>query len=744
MTRRLFLLFFALSTLHHAASARPESSAASPSDYVDPWIGSQGPGHVFIGPSLPFGMIKPAPDTGKNDTNSGWSPNGAINGFSQTHVSGTGGGAKYGNILIMPTTGEFQLSDIGSERGDETSKLCYYSVLLKRYNVKAEITTASRASIYRFTYPDGETARLIFDPNHFLYFNIAGEGQRLAGSSVRVLSPTEVAGHASVTGGWNLQPVPYTVYFYAVSDTPAASRGTRAVENASAQAGKAPADGPERTVAWLEFRGKEARTVRVKVGISFVSVEQARANVREIDRFDFDGTREKGVAIWNDALGKIRVEGGTEEQKRVFYTCMYHSMLMPSDRTGENPLWKSKEPYYDDFYAIWDTFRTTGPLLTLIAPRRQADTIRALIDIQKHEGFLPDGRSGNYNGRVQGGSNADVFIADAYVKKLPGINWKDAYAAVKTNAEVPPEDHFKEGRGGLEDWRNLGYLTMEGVDRSPGKHMEYAYNDFCIAQIAAGMGLKKDAELYFGRSGQWANLWDESVEDGGVRGFIRTRHRDGRWMEPFSPRDGCTWKGHTFYEGNSWTYSFFVPHDVASLIEKCGGNEAFVKRLDAFFDVRGRCDITNEPFFLTPYMYIWAGRHDKTAERLPAMLGRYRAAPNGLPGNDDSGALGAWYVFGAMGFFPNAGQDYYLIGSPVFSKSSISLANGRTFSIRAENPGGKNIYVASATLNGKKFDRAWISHSQIMEGGELVLKMSDTPGAWGRDNPPPSPLSAVK
>lgn len=737
--RKLALALFAIALFLISHSSPCAVEEFTPADFVDPWIGSRGNGNVFIGPSLPFGMIKPGPDVGDNASNSGWRPEGNINGFSQTHVSGTGGGSKYGNILVMPACGKLELSDISSPREGEVAKLGYYSVKLSRYNIKAEITASDRAAAYRFTYPDCETPRIIFDAGHILYNNIAGEGQILTSSEVQVLSEREVCGSASVKGGWNKQPIPYTVYFYALCDSPAQDFGVFEDSTPKPREKKALSSDGKKTGAWLEFKPQGARAVNMKIGISFVSVKKAKEYAARLA--SFEETLKKARQIWNRALSPIRVESSKPEYLRLFYTCLYHAMLMPVDRSGENPLWTSKEPYYDDFYAIWDTFRTSGPLLNILAPKRQSEIVRALVDIHKNEGFLPDGRSGNYNGRTQGGSNADVYIADAFLKGIRGVNWKAAYLALKTDAEVEPEDQFKEGRGGLKDWIELGYLAKESVDRSPGKHLEYAYNDFCIAQMAEALGYKDEAKTYYKRSAQWSKLWDADLEHDGFKGFIRTRHRDGSWLKDFSPMQGCSWHGDTFYEGNSWTYSFFAPHDVEGLIRLCGGSEAFAKRLDEFFEGPGKCDISNEPFFLTPYLYICAGRCDKAAERVRKVMSHFKAAPDGLPGNDDSGALGAWWALSAMSIFPNAGQDYYFIGSPLFDKTTINLPENKTFEIIAKNNSEKNIYVKSATLNSRPLDRAWLRHSEIAAGGELILEMSDTPSAWGSKNPPPSPLA---
>ena len=402
------------------------------------------------------------------------------------------------------------------------------------------------------------------------------------------------------------------------------------------------------------------------------------------------------LEAWNKALGSIEIEGATADQRRIFYSALYRTMLMPVDRTGENPLWHSSEPYYDDFATLWDTFRTNHPLLTLIAPERETSIVRALIDIYRHEGWMPDGRMGNYTGRTQGGSDADFVLADAFVKGLK-VDWTAGYQALLKDAERTPWDQFQEGRGDLEDWRNLGYLSVEGVDRPGSKQMEYAANDYAVAEVAKGLGKMADYHKYLARSGNWKNLWDKELSDEGFSGFIRPRHDDGSWLTPFTARDSGSWFGHTFYEGDSWTYSLFVPQDVRGLIEMAGGKERFVARLDQFFPTH--FDMGNEPGFLTPYLYIWAGRHDKTAERVREILSKaFTTARNGLPGNDDSGAMSSLYVFGVLGIFPNAGQDVYLIGSPFYPVSTIHLAGGKVFRIEARDASPENKYVVAASF----------------------------------------------
>ena len=712
------------------------------SRFIDPRIGSLGEGHVFTGPSLPFGMIKPGPDIGNNDANPGWRPDGPLNGFSQTHVSGTGGGAKYGNILLQPTTGQPNSdADISSPRREERQEVARYRVNLSRFNVDVDLTTAERSAIYTFDYHDAGIGNVFFDTAHCLSsYPKIGEDQRTVASTFHIVSSHELGGSTTVVGGWNKQVRPYTVYFAAMTDAEAASWGVwrdtlwKSGERESTSASA------ERSGGWLSFHPVRGRLLHLKIGISFVSESQARANLlREIPDFDAGKVYGQALAAWDRALSPLTLRGATAEQQRMVYTAIYHSMLMPVDRTGENPLWHSAEPYYDDFYAIWDIYRTSGPLLTLMAPDREAAIVRSLIDIYRHDGWLPDARTGNANGRTQGGSNAEFLLADAAVKNLPGIDWELAYRAARHDAEDAPADQLMEGRGGLEDWKKLGYVSIEGVDRPGSKQMEYAADDFEVGVLAEKAHHPQEALHYFDTSRNWQKLWNPAFTESGFSGFIQPRHRDGKWKERFTALDHCTWGGDTFYEGNSWTYSFFVPHDETAVVSLMGGRNQFVDRLDAFFAVQGRYNVGDEPGFLSPYLYLWAGQHRKTASRISTILNKdFHDTPDGLPGNDDSGAMSSWWLFGALGFYPNAGQDVYLIGSPQIPESSFHLANGKTFTVRAEGGSKQNVYVASALWRGKPLHRAWLRHSELMEGGVLRLTMSSEPSAWDSGPPPPS------
>lgn len=722
--------------------------------YVDPRIGSEGLGRVFIGPSAPYGMVKPSPDcTCRN--NSGWFPMPEqVDGFSQVHVSGTGGGPKYGNILVMPFgKGMERISHLGY-REYENIKLGYYDTKFSNTGIRTEITTSYRASFYRFTYPADSLKSLKVDCGFFLGESPvpdAREAQQFVGSEIQILSDNSLSGYTRIRGGWNNGKA-YTVYFYAETDVPFEKTSTW--KNGRISDSKYQYDSAEKTGALLRFPSS-AQTVNLKIGISFISQLKARQNLySEIPHWSFDTVRKNLIADWNDLLGRITLsEDTSDEYKRMFYTGLYHTMIMPVDRSGENPLWSDPEPYYDDFYAIWDTYRTSTPLITLIDPQRETDIVRSLINIYRRDGYMPDARSGNSNGRTQGGSNAEIVIADAYVKGLEGIDYDMALEAMLKDATVPPGGNEEaEGRGGLVPYIELGYIP-HGIPRAGNRTIEYSYCDYAIYLVAKGLGKEKIAEKYLKQSANWKNLWRSDYEHDGAKGFILPRDAEGNWLDDitfgksdlrkpvfrYTPLTSeapwyCPWWDTFFYEATSWEYSLSIPHDVPGLIEACGGSEAFDKRLDTFFG-KEYFNVNNEPSFLTPCLYHWIGRPDKTSDCVRAIIKRhYNDGPVGLPGNDDSGAMSSWLAFHMMGLYPNAGQDYYLIHSPLVRETTIRVAADKTFKIRAEGFSGKNKYIVGALLNGKDYPYSYIRHKDMVRGGELVLKMGSRPAGWGTEH----------
>ncbi len=732
--------------------AAPLNASARLTDYVDPKIGSEGLGRVFIGPSCPFGMVKPSPDCTPSP-NSGWLPMPVqVNGFAQVHVSGTGGGPKYGNILVMPYSGDVSSNSHIDFRKSEEISLGYYAAEFQNSGIKTEITTAPRASFYRFVYPADSLKALMIDPGFFLGENPvpdAREAQQFVGSEIEILSDTEVAGYSRIRGGWN-DGRAYTVYFHAIADKPFAATATWRADSISSA--RFQTDHGEKTGALVRF-DNDADTVNLTVGISFISRLKARENaLSEADGRDFDSVHADLLDSWEKLLSRISIDPETpDDQKRMFYTGLYHTMIMPVDRSGENPLWTDPEPYYDDFYAIWDTYRSSSPLITLIDPEREADIVKSLINIYKRDGYMPDARSGNANGRTQGGSNAEIVVADAFVKGLEGIDYELALEAMLKDATVPPGGKEEaEGRGGLIDYINLGYIP-HGVPRAGNRTVEYSYCDYAIYLVAKGLGHDDIAAKYLGMSSNWKNLWRKDYEHEGAKGFIMPRDRDGNWLDDIEfghseiqhPTYRYTpvtfegpwytpWWSMFFYEASSWEYSLSIPHDVDGLIEMCGGPESFDSRLDTFFD-KGLFNVNNEPSFLSPCLYHWIGRPDKSGERILQIIKEsYNDGPVGLPGNDDSGAMSSWLAFHMTGIYPNAGQDYYLIHTPVLKSATFHLANGRDFTIKADGLSEKNIYISSATLNGKPYPYSTIKHADIMNGGTLVLNMASKPSDWGK------------
>ena len=669
---------------------------------VDPKIGMEGVGRTFPGPSMPFGMCKPGPDCGVSP-NAGWAkmPE-KVTGFSQTHVSGTGGGQKYGNILIQPGVEP-------QKRVNEEIALGYYATTFEN-GIRTEITTSERCAFYRIHYP--KDALLLIDVTHYLGKDSVPdkrEKQQFVGADIEIINNHEIRGFSRIRGGWNNGDA-YTVYFCLQSDKPFEQKGKDVVAFADT-------------------------LVNIKVGISYVSEQQAKRN---IPANDFDGQLNKVRERWEQQLSKIQIKG-SERDKRMFYTALYHTMLMPVEKTGENPKW-TESPYYDDYYAIWDTYRTSTPLITLLDEQREADIVNALLNIYKREGYMPDARSGDCNGRTQGGSNAEVVIADAFVKGLKGIDYNLALQAMLKDAEVDPgADHEKHGRGGLKEYAELGYIPY-GIDRAGNRTIEYAYNDYCIALVAKGLGRTDIYEQYLKQSQNWKNLWRSDYEWDGVKGYIMPKDAQGRWLDsvpwghskvyhpqiPYTPITKVApwylpWWSTFFYEALSAEYSLSIPHDVPGLIEACGGAETFRKRLDMFFD-RKRYNVGNEPSFLTPCLYHWIGRPDLSSDRVREIVtSNYTDQPDGLPGNDDSGAMSSWLAFHMMGLYPNAGQSYYLLHAPLISEWTLQLCNGKTLRGIVK---GKGTHFEKVTLNGKVLDDARLEHADLMAGGELMFHVS--------------------
>lgn len=742
-------LFFSVLIL---SSALLTAQNGNPSEYVDMKLASEGYSNVMVTPSTPFAMAKPAPDCGRKH-GCGWVPmDKEVDGFSQTHLGGTGGCPKYGNILLQPFTGDLNVTHHSFKREWENAGFSVYSTRFADNGIKVEFTSADRTSFFRFTYPDAADKALSVDAGWFLGpKSWAGEQQSLVGAEIQIVSDREIMGYTRVRGGWNKGRA-YTVYFYMVSDTPFAQ--TLTWKNDAVSGESFQYDTAEPVGANVRFAG-EGKTVNVKVGISGRGCLKARQNLQEeISHWSLEQTASELEAKWNEVFKTVEIDPATPERwKRMFYTAMFRVWQNPVKKTGECPLWAGNEPYYDDFLALWDTFRTSFPLFSLMKPSLASELANGLLTIYKYDKYLPDGRSGDCNGRTQGGSNSDIILAEYYQKGIEGIDWDLALEAVLKDATVPPGDNEEmHGRGGLREYNELGYIPY-GIPLAGSRTVDYSNCDYAIYTLAKGLGKDDIAERFLKQSSNWKNLWRPDIESQGVKGFIMPRAATGEWLdkrtkhspklpdlvftpematEPEFPKYTSNWECF-FYEASSWVYSLSVPHDVPGLIEICGGEQAFENRLDTFFD-KGHFAIDNEPSFIDPYLYHWLGKPWRSCDRVRESLAEsFNDGPEGLPGNDDTGAMSAWLIFNIMGFYPVAGTDYYILIAPTVKSTTFHLENGKDFVFKAEKLSGKNVYIQSAKLNGKPYPYSTLRHKDIMEGGELVLKMGPKPSDWGKE-----------
>ena len=719
---------------------------------VDPMIGTDGSGNTIPGALVPHGMVRLGPDTNARggSVDAYQYDNDRIEGFTHTQLQGPGGSANgYSHVLLMPITGPLAVDEesYSSAFSHETEEASpgYYAVTLEDSEVRVELTATGHAGLHRYTFPaKADGARVVFDLGHSLGVS---EGGHVEISGERV-----VRGY----GVYNVHPAlglllsppsgpsigQSKVYFHAELDLPFTSRGTWIGESGSVEIneGSSEQDG-ENIGAWIGFgTHSEERTVEVRIGISLVSEDQAALNLeREIGDLGFDEVRSQARDRWNCYLNRVVVEGGSHEERVSFYTALYHTLFQPAiyseaggdffsaaDGVGEVFRWTDRQFYTDDWCA-WDTFRTSRPLATIVEPETVSDVVASYLHLFEQGGWLPKctWHATGYS-RVMIGNHGVAIVADAFVKGLRGYDedlaWEALYRSATEDENPFPEvmcGYFNLGMP--SDYLDLGYISHEcDSHQSASMTLEYAYNDWCIAQVAGEMGRDEDHEHFMTRSLNFENHWDEDV------GFMRGRSRDGSWVEPFDPTNDED--ANDFCEATSWIYSWYVPHDVPALIELMGGEGAFIERLDRFF-ADDHFESSNEPSFHVPFLYNYAGAPERTQEIMREVLAAdFSTAPDGLPGNDDAGATSAWYVLGAIGLFPVApGDGVYQLSSPLFDRVTLHLNpdvyEGETFVIETTGIGPENIYVTAVSLNDEPIERWWITHDELIAGGTLTLEM---------------------
>ena len=729
---------------------------------VDPRIGTGGDGHTFPGATVPFGMIQLSPDTAMPDFKHAykWAAgyqygDPTIMGFSHTHFSGSGH-SDLGDVLVMPIAGDVKLdpgdpAKPGSgyrsrfSHASEVEQAGYYAVTLSDYGVRAELTASTRIGWHRYTFPKDRPAHLLLDLRPSIY-DYPG---KVLWSRLRVRADGTVSG-CRTTRGW--APGRELCFAMRFNQTMVSRTLYDRESDVLYKGFKGPGNQPEdhdaengRALEGVFDFGKLAQPLLVKVAISPVSEANAIANLDQDGKgWDFDARRADATAAWNKALSAIDVSG-TPDQRTQFYTSLYHAMLAPTlsmDVNGEyrGPDHQVHKADGFDFYSswsMWDVYRAEEPLMVLLRPDLSTQFIRSLIAAQQDSpfGILPVWAYQGLETWCMIGYHAVPVIADAYIKGVRGFDAEAALKAMVASATYGPY-------GDLADYMKLGYVPIDKEPEAASKTLEYAYDDWSLAQMAKAMGRHDTYATFEKRAANWRNAWDPGT------GFMRAKLGNGQFRTPFDP----TYAGYgsDYTEGNAWQYSWYVPQDVAGLVTAMGGDAKFVAKLDALFDAKvdpGHFknveDITgligwyahgNEPSHHIAYLYDYAGAPWKTQARLKQIMdSQYAARPDGLAGNDDLGQMSAWYIFTALGFYPvTPASDEYAIGRPFVPKAAIHLPNGRTFTVVAEHLDDAHPYVGAVTLNGKPLDRVYLRHGEILAGGELRFTMQAEPNRqWG-------------
>ncbi|MDP2337028.1 MAG: GH92 family glycosyl hydrolase [Bacteroidota bacterium] len=719
---------FAISLTMLSSCSQITTSHSDYTHLANPFIGGAADGNTYPGASVPFGSVQLSPDTRMNSCGGYAFNDSTIIGFSHTHLSGVGE-PEYRDVLFMPTVGKIQLQpgdEMNTKSGyrssfdhrQETAKPGYYSVFLKDYQVKAELTATQRCGFHQYTFPQTDSAHVIID----LAYPFGADDLY-----IKKISDTAVEGLRR-SHGWAWDQY---VYFVAEFSRPFSSFDVAL--NDSIQKGSSEAHG-KNVKAVVSFKTKKNEIVLVRVGTSAVSAEGARKNLAaEIQEWNFDRVVHEANKSWNEALSRIEVEGGTPEQQTVFYTSMYHACLSPNvfmDVDGQyrgvdHQVHTAKGFTNYTVFSLWDTFRALHPLFTIIDQKRTTDFVKTLLQIYDDGGRLPMWPlAGNYTDDMLG-YHAVPVIVDAYMKGIRNYDVEKAFKAIKHSAELD--------KLGLKYYKKIGFLPADRQGESVSKTLEYCYDDWCISQMAKEMGKKDDYSEFHQRAHNYTNVFDPST------GFMRGKNIDRSWLEPFDPLVNSAYS-----EGNAYQY-LFVPHDVDGLKTLMGGDQKFSQWLDVLFSLNtgpgergkiGQYWHGNEPGHHLAYLYDYVGEAWKTQKLVHQILTElYTNSPEGLAGNDDCGQISAWYILSSMGFYPVApGQTIYAIGAPLFAKATINLESGKKFVIRAKNSSAENSYIQSAKLNGKVYPNSFLRHEDIMKGGVLTFEMGPKPNEkWGSD-----------
>ena len=704
------------------------SQKENPVDFIDPFIGTGFHGHTYPGATVPFGAVQLSPDTraGNWDACAGYHyDDSTLTGFSHTHLSGTGC-IDLGDLLIRPTTQSIDLSKktictpTVFRHEDEKAEAGYYAVLLHEEGIRAELTATAHTGVHRYTFPKESTPTVIVDLKHSL------DNEHIYESSLQVVNPHEMTGMRN-TRGWSDNQ---RIYFVIQCSQP--FEKATLVSNQKALEGKE-AEGTD-LQALLKFKGHTSEPIVMKVGLSIVSVENARENLQaEVEGFDFDAVKQAAYHTWNDAVSAIKVEGGTEEQKTNFYTALYHSMVVPNVVSDVNGQYRRHDQTIGQLpqgavqystFSLWDTFRAWNPMMTLIDTTLVTNMIHSFLHIYDASGELPLWPlSAGETGTMIGYHSASV-IADAYMKGIRGFDAEKALEALVVSSE--------KNQKGADYYISKGFIPSNIKKESISCLLEFAYDDWCIAQLAQALGKQEIYDTYIRRSQQYLNVFD------GATRFFRPKRMDGNWETPFNPNE----VGRAYTEATAWQYRFFVPHDVNGMVQLFGGKEAFTSALDDIFHTDAQVDgdlvdITgligqyahgNEPSHHIAYLYNYIGQPWKTQAMTRRLLDEmYAPTPEGIVGNEDCGQMSAWYILSSLGLYAVCpGSNEFTFTTPLFEKATLQLANGKTLTITANHP-EKNLYIDKVELNGKEIETNFVTYEQLMGGGELHFSLTDQP-----------------
>lgn len=710
--------------------------------YVNPFIGTGAidgglSGNNYPGATSPFGMIQLSPDTSEAPNwgdASGYDYNrNTIFGFSHTRLSGTGASDLI-DITLMPTSSGRTSSAFTHD--EEKARPGYYQVMLKDENINAELTTTQRNGIHRYQYPAGKDAEIILDMDHSA--DKGSWGRRIINSQIRILNDHAVEGYRIITGWAKLRKIYFYMEFSSPILTSTLRDGGRVHENTAVINGT-------NLHGCFRFGQLNGKPLTCKVALSSVSMENARQNMeQEAPHWDFDRYVAAADADWEKQLGKIEVKG-TEVQKEIFYTALYHTMIQPNTMSDVNGEYMAadyttrkvanNETHYTTF-SLWDTFRASHPLYTLLEPERVTDFVKSMIRQYEYYGYLPIWQLWGQDNYCMIGNHSIPVITDAILKGVPGIDMEKAYEAVYNSSVTShPNSPF-------EVWEKYGFMPENIQTQSVSITLEQAFDDWCVAQLAAKLNKDADYQRFHKRSEYYRNLFHPKTK------FFQSKNGKGEWIEPFDPYQYGGNGGHPFTEGNAWQYFWYVPHNIQALMELTGGTKAFEQKLDTFFTSTykseqmnhnasgfvGQYAHGNEPSHHVAYLYNFAGQPWKTQKYVSHILNTlYNNTSSGYAGNDDCGQMSAWYVFSAMGFYPvNPADGRYIIGSPLLDECTLKLAGNKEFRIRTIRKSPEDIYIQSVTLNGKKHKDFFITHQDIMNGGTMVFKMGKKPSGWGK------------